>query len=735
MTPTLALDVNGASKSNGANVQIWTRNWTAAQQWDVEETDDGHRILSSFLGKSLDVPSEEPESGDNVQMWTETDGRSQRWDLVDLGETLSVDGTARPLYNIKPHGSALCLDAEGASHSQGTNVMLYEANGGTNQKWALVPVPLVISGDVYEIVPVYAPKLRLDVAGASAVNGANVHAWASNGNNNQKYFVTDEGDGYSIRDINSGKYVDVNGQNFQDETNVQLWEQNGTRAQRWKLTSWGQAVLNGAACEVVSFGAGNEDSYMMDVAGASSREGANVIIFHNNAGDNQRFLLLPTVAVDSNMPVPSDIGLAQMGRDGKQTVPDGTWYVTWRCSDAWATPGPNSYRYRLRTRYMAPVGSSWGEWGEWSAWATAPVSMSGSRAWLTNAVDGNIDVDTAKSMQVQFQVASQGIGETRNISSEAADELLTVVYEPKIEITGAHLTADGLEVSYTSDYPYGAMSAHIDSLAFDGKDALAKKSTYRLNGQNGTFTIPFDDLRSLPSDGSTAAIGFYAGSDQLSRFPTLHNALPSVTVAQGTVDVRPTFSDGDSLTETAQVPVSGARVFLQTDSGMFELEGDTPFDVPYPFGSDYSVVTVYSNGSDWGVDVSARPAKPGRRAHALSWDGGNVVVWLREGDTLEERRTVSAQHEEVSLLNRRHTSVRYMGQTQVKGSFEGAVDVRGLNDPFGTTRYTLESAVEAGFCLYRSPFGRIAQVAVTEYSLEVNMAYADVSIDYIEVTR
>ena len=727
---SLSLDVSNGSRRDGTNVLVWTANGSIAQQWEVTEVDGGYRILATFLGKSLDCPDNDPYDGQNLQVWSDNGSAAQIWEVEDTGDTATVDDEECPIVEIKLAGTDYMIECAGSTPTAGTNVQFWEDDGGLDQRWVLAPVSKVVSGGIYELAPMHNPKLRLDVMEMSNVNGTNVFAHPANGGNNQKFYVTDEGDGWSIRDISSGKYVDVDGAVFADGTNVQIWEDNDSRAQRWDLEMQGTTTVDGTECEIVSLGAGNESDYMLDVELYQTE----VKIYADNGGTNQRWALVPTVAQDANMPVPSEVGLASsIGGAGSQVVPDGTWYATWRCSDAWATDGPNSYRYRLRTRYMDPDGSQWGDWGEWGEWSTAAARLDGTRAWLADSIDGNLDVDEYKAMQVQFQVASQGVGETENVSGMPADELLLVAYEPKVVIESATLTAEGLELAYTSDYPYGAMSVYLESLSFDGTDALASKATFRLAEDEGTFTVPFGSLKALPSEGDVASLTFYEGSDVAARFTTLHSASPTVSIASGTVDVDVEFEDSDALTERAVPDKSGCRVFLQTDSGLFELE--EPFDVPYPFGSEYTVVTVYENGDDWGIDVTERPVKAGKRAHALTWEGGGVVVWLREGEALTESRTVTARHSEANLMGRAHSTVDFMGQTAVKGSFEGAVDITGLTDPYGTTRYTLEHAVEVGKCLYRSPFGRVAKVAVTGYSLTVRRGWAEVSVDYIEETR
>jgi len=109
------LDVNGASQTDGATVQIWDCNGGPNQQWTL--TASGQ--LTVYGNKCLDVPG--TTSGSRVRIWTCGSG-NQQW-------RVNADGT------IVATGSGLCLDVNGAGTANGSAVQVWTCNGGTNQSW------------------------------------------------------------------------------------------------------------------------------------------------------------------------------------------------------------------------------------------------------------------------------------------------------------------------------------------------------------------------------------------------------------------------------------------------------------------------------------------------------------------------------------------------------------------------------------------------------------------------
>jgi hypothetical protein len=126
-----------------------------------------------------------------------------------------------------------CLDVNGASGSDGANVIQHACHGGNNQKWRLEPVNTV--GNYYRILANHSGK-ALDVAGVSTATGANVHQWEWWMGDNQLWELIPSGGGYySIKAKHSGKCLDVAGISTANGANVYQWDCHGGNNQLWKL--------------------------------------------------------------------------------------------------------------------------------------------------------------------------------------------------------------------------------------------------------------------------------------------------------------------------------------------------------------------------------------------------------------------------------------------------------------------------------------------------------------------
>jgi hypothetical protein len=80
-----ALDVEGASTSDGANVHQWAYGGGENQQWDIVENEDGtYRLLARHSGKALDVENASTSDGANVHQWAYGGYDNQKWTLERL---------------------------------------------------------------------------------------------------------------------------------------------------------------------------------------------------------------------------------------------------------------------------------------------------------------------------------------------------------------------------------------------------------------------------------------------------------------------------------------------------------------------------------------------------------------------------------------------------------------------------------------------------------------------------
>lgn len=124
-----ALDVSGASKQNGANVQQWVRNGTPAQHWRFEPTGDGYyALIAECSGKALDVKDRSNSDGANVQQWDYGHTANQQWALDDAGNGQVF---------VRSRQSGKYLDVAWASTADGANVAQVNFNGGNAQRWRL----------------------------------------------------------------------------------------------------------------------------------------------------------------------------------------------------------------------------------------------------------------------------------------------------------------------------------------------------------------------------------------------------------------------------------------------------------------------------------------------------------------------------------------------------------------------------------------------------------------------
>jgi hypothetical protein len=109
------VDVNGASSTDGAKIQLWTCHSGTNQQWTI-----GSDGTIRALGKCMTANG--TADGALVQLWTCNAGANQRW-------TAGSDGTIRALGK--------CLDANAGSSADGTQLIIWTCHGGTNQRWTL----------------------------------------------------------------------------------------------------------------------------------------------------------------------------------------------------------------------------------------------------------------------------------------------------------------------------------------------------------------------------------------------------------------------------------------------------------------------------------------------------------------------------------------------------------------------------------------------------------------------
>ena len=129
----MCLDINGASKDDGANAQIYKANGSNAQKFKIKHLgNDYYSITCVASGKALDVKGASSEKGTNVQQWTKNDTKAQKW---------KIKSTGNGYYCLLPAtNEKLCLDVTGSGTKDKTNVLVWTYNNQNNQNWKLTKV-------------------------------------------------------------------------------------------------------------------------------------------------------------------------------------------------------------------------------------------------------------------------------------------------------------------------------------------------------------------------------------------------------------------------------------------------------------------------------------------------------------------------------------------------------------------------------------------------------------------
>ncbi|MBY8877217.1 ricin-type beta-trefoil lectin domain protein [Actinacidiphila acidipaludis] len=121
-------------------------------------------ITGAASGRCVDVPNQSQTNGTQVELWDCNGGSNQQWTSTTAGE-------------LRVYGGS-CLDAANQGTGAGTKVDIYTCNGGANQKWT-VNADGTITGN--------QSGLCLDATGNGTSNGTLLELWTCNGGANQKW--------------------------------------------------------------------------------------------------------------------------------------------------------------------------------------------------------------------------------------------------------------------------------------------------------------------------------------------------------------------------------------------------------------------------------------------------------------------------------------------------------------------------------------------------------------------
>lgn len=277
------LQVKDAKGQSGQNVEIATGNGSESQKWYLKNLGNGFITLTSALGEfMLDVNGASSENDANIQIYNGHSGNAQQF----LLKTTSKSNTY--VIATKASNTTKVVDAARASKEDGTNVCQYAYNGNANQQWTFEPVSTSVVGYLkdgwYCIKNVNAEKY-LQVQDGKAEAGQNVEIASFSGNDSQKWYLKNVGDGYVTLTSALGSFMlDIASGSDANHANVQIYHGYSGTAQQFQVKL-----------------ADNKESYIMatkasgttkvvDAERALKNDGTNVCQYEYNGNANQQWI-------------------------------------------------------------------------------------------------------------------------------------------------------------------------------------------------------------------------------------------------------------------------------------------------------------------------------------------------------------------------------------------------------------------------------------------------------------
>lgn len=135
ITPRLAtgraVDLPNASATNGAQIQIWDANTSAAQDWVLEKQSDGYYEIHSAVNynKVLDINGASTAQDTQIILWDDLNANNQHFGLELFG-----DGWMRITPKIN---TGFCLHLQNAATGNGTKVRTWPFWNQWHQHWRL----------------------------------------------------------------------------------------------------------------------------------------------------------------------------------------------------------------------------------------------------------------------------------------------------------------------------------------------------------------------------------------------------------------------------------------------------------------------------------------------------------------------------------------------------------------------------------------------------------------------
>ena len=253
----LTLYTTWADLRSGQKVTQRSYTGGVSQKWCLEQNSDGTYTVVSAMDSSmaLDVTDGKARNGALIQAWDSNGTAAQHWKFsaaktarqrLDALAASSKGTVAAGTYEVRSAvRSSAVFDAANGYTSNGTAVQVYASNGTDAQRWKVE-----VGSDGYLTIKNAKSGLALDVTDGEAYSGAKLQLWQPNGTRAQKWVAVADGKGVKlVSALDEGLVVDLPSGSAKNGNQLQLYSANGTAAQRWTFDS----VTKSGSAKTVSY--------------------------------------------------------------------------------------------------------------------------------------------------------------------------------------------------------------------------------------------------------------------------------------------------------------------------------------------------------------------------------------------------------------------------------------------------------------------------------------------------
>lgn len=290
LNSTFVLDVNGGSKENFENIQLYKNNGTLAQAWKVSHDSKGYvTFINIGSGKAIDVKNGYSQNSQNISQYDSNNTYAQKWIIVKDGDGFKIVSALNDNY---------VLDLSGGNVKNTSNIQLYKGNGTGSQRWYFGTFETArqkldkmakqyndeIKEGTYIISMASNPNYSLDVKYGSTNRSANVWLYSTNETTAQQWMLKKDSVGYiSFVNVGSNKALDVSNGKAENGSNIQQYDVNDTYAQKWIAKKNTDGTL--------TFVSALDANFVLDISNGKITNTQNVQLYQSNGTNAQKFKL------------------------------------------------------------------------------------------------------------------------------------------------------------------------------------------------------------------------------------------------------------------------------------------------------------------------------------------------------------------------------------------------------------------------------------------------------------